>query len=196
MTEPLTCPECEAAGTRTVFEGDGAALRLGGHRRRAHGVVGKTHGRDRKRDRAPRAASKPRTPSLSKDLRSTFRVLGTVVSAVDPYCGKVLIDRSGPTADALARLAAEDPRVARFLRGLGKAGPYGALLVAVGELAVPIAAHHGLLDPTMAVLVGSPLPPRPRDRRAAIPEIRPDLGALLTDPNGHEQESSGVRADD
>jgi len=181
------CPDCER-----TFTGPQAALNLGAHRRGAHGTVGATHGRDkgRKRDRAPRATTaKPRQPSLAKDLRSTFKVLGTVVSIADPYCGKVLIDRSGPTADALARLAAEDPRVARWLRVLGKSGPYGALLIAAGEMAVPIAAHHGLLAPEMALLVGAPPPPyRGPEKAAHLSEAEAEamLGAILTDPNGHE----------
>lgn len=186
MADPnaRTCPECGH-----IEEGSRAAMRMGAHRRSKHGVVGATHGRDRPKDRAPKrkATGAPKPPSLASDLRRTFKMLGTVVSVADPYCGKVLIDRSGPTADALARLAAEDPRVARWLRTIGKAGPYGALVIAVGELALPIAAHHGLIAPELAVLTGSPVPPS----RPARPKPG-DLGKLMTDPNGHEPASEGA----
>lgn len=168
------CPECKEAGKATTFEGERAAMRLGAHRRREHGIVGATAGKPHRRikDRAPRPKAAPQS-SLGADLKRSFKVIGTVVGVVDPYCGDVLIKHSGSFCDALARLAKEDPRIGRWLSALGKAGPYGALFVASAELAIPIAAHHGLIAPEAAVFVGVN-PPTPRtSRRHPEPDFDP-----------------------
>jgi hypothetical protein len=136
-------------------------MQLGLHRRRAHGIEGRDAGK--KRDRAPRRspAGGKRAPSLKADLRRTFRLAGTVVGVFDPYCGSILMDRTEHLADAIARLAQDDPRIARWLSAIGRAGPYGALMVAAAEVAVPIAAHHGLMAPEIAALFGAPPIPSP-----------------------------------
>jgi len=132
---------------------------LGLHRKRAHGIAGKPKAKKTRPDRPPKEVGAARPPSLKKDLARVFKLVGTVVGVVDPYCGGILADRSGGLCEALARLADEDPRIGRWLRALGKGGPYGALVVAAGEVAIPIAAHHGRVPPAAAILVGAPLPP-------------------------------------
>ncbi len=189
MPEPKTCPECgaEADDQGRRFDGPSGAMFLGLHRRRKHGVAG-TSGKDRNgtraraRDRAPKSAA-PRPPSLKTDLRRMFRVVGTVVAVVDPYCGGVLIDHSEGFCDALARLAQEDPRIARWLKALSKAGPYGALVVAAGEMVIPIAAHHGLIAPEATVLIG-----------VAPPPVRP-APAPFTEPTTDGSEPEAVRVE-
>jgi hypothetical protein len=100
-----------------------------------------------------------------------FALAGTVVEALgDAYCGRILTERSGPLADALARLAVEDERIARWLSRIGSAGPYGALVVAAAEVAIPIAAHHGVLGPGWAMLAGAPPPPTSEPASPATPE--------------------------
>ncbi len=182
MSSERACPECgeKADKQGRLFEGPSGPMFLGLHRRREHGVAGTSkpspgsgpprgaRGRPRK-DRAP--AAKPRAPSLKADLRRVFKIVGAVVGVADPYCGGVLVDHSGAFCDALARLAAEDPRIARWLAALGKAGPYGALALAAGELAIPIAAHHGLVAPEATILVG--VTP-PSVRRLPMVPVEPD----------------------
>lgn len=166
------CPECGQ-----WWEGSTAPMRLGAHRKQAHGVTGSgEHRRRRPRgDRAPKQATTERKPSLAADLQRVFKVVGAVVGVADPYCGRILENRSGEFCKALARLAAEDPRIERWLRGLGKAGPYGALLVASAELAIPIAAHHGAVPPELALLTGAPVPPARRLRSVAAPASPSDV---------------------
>jgi hypothetical protein len=154
-------------------------MALGRHRRHKHGIEGRTHKAKPKDRRAPSGV--PRKPPLSKDLRRVFTLVGTVVSAAgDTYCGGILIDRSGPLADALARLASEDARIAKWIARASSVGPYGALVVAAAEVAVPIAAHHGLIGSGWAELVGAPSPTAP----APEPEPSPTDEVKL-EPDAH-----------
>lgn len=147
--KPYECPDC---GRHFTTEAHLATHRNAGHDRKAP-----------KARRAPKA-------TLATDLRKAFTLVGTVVEALgDPYCGRVLADRSGPLADALARLAVEDERIARWLGRMSAAGPYGALVVAGAEIAIPIAAHHGLLGAGWAELAGAPPVPVKEEKEDATP---------------------------
>jgi len=150
-----------------------AALWLGSHKQRVHGIAGSsaTTGKRRRRkerggglgDRAPRARSGgggggSTKATIARDLRATFQVIGGLVRVVDPYCGSVLQTRSDDFCKALAEVAAGNAQIMRWMSAAGKAGPYGALIISAGALAVPIAAHHRLIDPDLAALVGAPIP--------------------------------------
>lgn len=132
-----------------------AAASLGLHRKRKHGY---TPERKQRRHRERRPAGR-RPSSLRADLHRAFLVLGTLVTAAgDPVCGEVLSARSRTFTDALADLAARDPRIERWLRALGRGGPYAAVLLGAAEIMIPIAAHHGLLAPGIAgLLAGGPV---------------------------------------
>lgn len=166
MAEGRTCPECSAEADKQGrrFDGPSGSMWLGLHRKRDHGVAGKGKP-DRKpkagKDRAPKTSIAGKPASLKSDLGKLFKLIGTVVAVADPYCGNVLVKHSKGFSDALADLATQDPRIARWLRGLSKAGPYGALIMAAGELAIPIAAHHGAVPAELTLLIGvDPPPPR------------------------------------
>jgi uncharacterized C2H2 Zn-finger protein len=150
MTETeLACPECGK-----TF---GTSARLGAHRSRVHGYRSSRRGVARTREASPRS----KRLSLRGDLRRVFQTVGVIVSVVDPYCGGVLANRSETFCDAVAALAARDPKIERWLRALSRAGPYGAIVLGAAEIAVPIAAHHGLLSPGIAVLLGAPMQEEP-----------------------------------
>lgn len=170
MSEARTCPECSAEADKQGrrFDGPSGSMWLGLHRKRDHGVAGKgDHKPKPRKDRAPKDASAHKPASIKSDLRKLFKLVGTLVAVVDPYCGNVLVAHSAKFSDALADLATQDPRIAKWLRGLSKAGPYGALIMAAGELAIPIAAHHGAVPPELTLLIGVDLPP-PKGRSARI----------------------------
>lgn len=153
----LTCPEC---GEKAVD-----AMRLGLHRKRAHGVAGKHAGEKRKgpaRDRAPRAGGggEKRAGSLKSEIRQGFKAVGTIVGVGDPYCGGILRDHCGPFADALGQLAATDPAFARWLRRGSRFAPYLGLVLGAATMVFPIVAHHGApVSPGVLLLMGVPLPP-------------------------------------
>lgn len=162
-----------------------AALWLGQHKKRAHGIAGsspttaKRKRRQGRGDRAPRERGDKRPPPLKGEIQSVFRLVGGIVGVVDPFCGDVLAKQSDEFAGALAEVAKRDARVERWLRGMGTVGPYGALFLAAGKLALPIAAHHGLVDPILAGMAGAPVPPEPEpngSRRGGVAEAGPDMG--------------------
>lgn len=195
MPEPKTCPECSAEADKQGrrFDGPQGAMFLGLHRRREHGVEGTsaTAGkRKRRQDRGPRQPRKPKTPPLSADLRRVFQVVGTVLAVADPYCGSILVDRSTAFCDALARLAETDERIGRWLRALARSGPYGALLVAAGQMAIPIAAHHELVPPEVTMLVGAPMPPS----RARVPPVPAEESEPEPEPELEPVEGYPTRA--
>jgi hypothetical protein len=179
---------CELCGH--VEEGPQAALRMGQHKKRAHGIAGSsptTAKRQRRRERggrdqAPRQKTERRGPSLRSDTRRVFQVVGQMVGVLDPYCGKVLQERSSDFANALADLAATDPRIERWLRSLGTGSRYGALIVAAGQIAIPIGAHHGFVAPELAVLSGAEPPPTVRIAHDEPPE--PHARTPISDNGG------------
>lgn len=147
----LDCPECKETGKTITFAGPMAPMDRGRHRRREHGVVGSSRTTERRRsrpaDRAPRAPRVPGAPkpsTLRADLRKGFKLAGKAVTKMgDSHCGEILEKRSGSFCDALADVLQENPRLKAWIQAVSRRSPYIALVVAGGELAIPIAAHHG-----------------------------------------------------
>lgn len=170
MAESRTCPECHRADPE--FQGPAGAMRLGLHRKREHGVAGsspktkeRAGTRARARDRAPRAPAS-KSPSVAKDVHGLFKLVGMVLAVVDPYCGTRLIRESKPLCNELANLIAEDAGAAKVAKVLGR---YGGAMGAAFVLFVPMASHHGLVNPIVVQLMGMEPPSIVQPEREPVP---------------------------
>lgn len=103
--------------------------------------------------------SKSRKASLTPQLSMFFGSIGATVYAFDQTCGQSIMQGTPALAEALDELARENENVRRVLEGLMTAGTYSKLVVAVAGIALPIAAHHGLLPEGLAAgIPGVPTP--------------------------------------
>jgi hypothetical protein len=93
-----------------------------------------------------------KSDKMRRELLSMFGMIGLGLTAIEPYDGMVVMDRAEPTVDALMAVAAENERVRKVLESMIEVGVWAALGTAVAGIALPIAAHHGVLPiPTEAV---------------------------------------------
>lgn len=83
---------------------------------------------------------------IKRALQAQIELLGTLVLGLDGYDGQVIIDKSEDLADALTELAKTNRGVRVFLERLIATGAWsGVATILVGEIAIPIAVHHGAL---------------------------------------------------
>jgi hypothetical protein len=74
------------------------------------------------------------------------------------YDAQIILNNAEELAKALNDLASRNPAVHRVLHLMMNGTDSMVLLTAVANIAIPIAANHGLLQPAMAELVGAPNP--------------------------------------
>ena len=84
-------------------------------------------------------------------LLEQFGAIGATVTAFDQVCGPAILEGAPRLAAALARLADENPAIARALDAGLTGSAWFELTLAVGAIALPIAAHHNLLPGGAAV---------------------------------------------
>jgi hypothetical protein len=117
---------------------------------------------------------------LRQDLTTMLGTVGFALVMVEPYDGLVVIDRAPATVDALMAVAADNPKVRKVLEQMVSVSVWGQVSMAVAGLALPIAAHHGILPLPVDALERqflseatrqqiANLPPRGRRGRAAGP---------------------------
>lgn len=95
-------------------------------------------------ERAPRAAT-PRAKPLDKRLSEAVGLVGLGVGMADPVCGGVIAARADDLGRAIANVARENPALAVWLDRLLTGTVYGELFAVSLSIALPIAAHHGML---------------------------------------------------
>lgn len=114
-------------------------------------------------DKAPRKTTTTRkstsTVSLEKRLAGSITTLGTVTCLVSPADGMVVLNGATPLAQALAKLAEENPSVKQNLERMLTAGAWSGVIAAVAPIAIGIAANHNLLPPGVAGLFGQATAP-------------------------------------
>ena len=90
------------------------------------------------------------TVSLITDqLTKGAAFIGGLWSLRDPYCGKVLIDRSDDLGRVYGKALGNNERIARFFDGMSKGGQYGELVLVTLSVLLPVLAHHDLLPRPM-----------------------------------------------
>lgn len=96
--------------------------------------------------------------NLERKLLEQLGWIGMGVAAIDPVCGPAILDGSERLAAALARLADENPRIKRVLTASLEGSAWAELFVAVGMIALPMAAHHGLIPTSPFPSIQHPQP--------------------------------------
>lgn len=111
-------------------------------------------GRPRKDAAAPAAAAakRPRPTKaapvdLASKLTELLTVAGLAVGMANPVDGLIISSNAQTLATALGKLAEENDSVRRVLLGLVTGSAWGAVLMAAGSIALPIAANHGAKIP-------------------------------------------------
>lgn len=61
------------------------------------------------------------------------------------FDGQVILERGPHMTDALCTLAEQNPNVRRALKALVAGSAWGAVILAGANMALPIAAHHGMI---------------------------------------------------
>lgn len=118
--------------------------------------------RDRKgnrpRSRTSSTSSTSKSKMTDKQLRDqldgTFVGVGAMVMPFDAWCGTVLVTRGPKVLDALIEVGKVNPRVRQALEAFASTSAWGAVFAAVAGVAVPIAAHHGLVPGELGLMLG------------------------------------------
>lgn len=112
-------------------------------------------------DKAPRGPGRPSNlDKLEASLTDLFSTVGVFVGMADPFDGQVIVAGAPNLAGALTAVAKENPKVAKSLARITETSAWGGVVFAVAGIAVPIAAHHGLLPagPMTTLLTDSKVP--------------------------------------
>lgn len=90
---------------------------------------------------------------LGRDLEELFAGLAFMVGTTgDLYSAEIIAERAHDLAAAWARLAKKNPRVRMIIESMVHGSAWGEAIMATAAVAIPIAAHHGLIPE------GSPMP--------------------------------------
>jgi hypothetical protein len=140
-------------------------------------------------DTKPKAATKtaPRKASLEKRLATALSSVGAMTCGLSALSGSqplkadglVIIGNSANMAEAINRVADEDPRVKAALERMLSAGAWSGVVAAVAPVVLAIAANHGAIPPALAALF------------AAAPQESPSADPWQPDgqPFGHGPET-------
>lgn len=121
------------------------------------------------RGRAPRGAATARTatkqtaapvtfelsiPQLREKVLDQFAKLGVMLSAVEPYDAKVLLDGAERWTDSLLDIAKSKPWLRKRIEQAVTGGIYLEFVFATACIAIPIGKHHNVIpeaipDPNM-----------------------------------------------
>lgn len=94
---------------------------------------------------------------IQEGLESTLVGLGVGITPFDQHCGGVFVDRGPAVAEALTEAAKNNQRLKVILSRFVQTSTYAQVAGALGSLFIPIAAHHGILPPQAAGLMGASL---------------------------------------
>lgn len=121
----------------------------------------KKRGRPRKEtsDRAPDIGSSKSASKIEKELQgikqtfdAMFMAAGSMLSAVEPFDGAVLMFGGPNVTDALISTARNDARLREALVTFCQATGYTQLIAALMGLILPIAAHHNYAPGIMIMM--------------------------------------------
>jgi hypothetical protein len=183
-TDDDDAPElaCEVCGTPLVYAGRGRKPRYCEDHRNRSGT--NTGPRIVTAGGASRASGKD--ARLRQDLTTMLGSVGMALMLVESYDGLVVMDRTPATVDALMEVAAQNPKFRKTLEQMVTVSVWSQVSLAVAGIALPIAAHHGIIPVSQDAMAAqflsettrarlSQIPPRaPRTRKRAAPEPESD----------------------
>lgn len=112
-------------------------------------------GERKSRDSTPRqpgtAKGRPTKHNQRKEkLLQTLTTVGAGVAFFEQFDGQVIIANAEQVAEATATLADENAQVAKALDAMTTGGAWGAFLIALCSMILPILAHHNLVPSFVA----------------------------------------------
>jgi len=117
----------------------------------AGGKTGVKTGKAPQARRTPQAKPDSRTPREKRvdGILGYAQVIAGVLFQAPPLRpdAAAIAYYAGPIANEAADIAENDERAARLLDKIAETGPYGALVMALGSLALQVAANHKLVSP-------------------------------------------------
>ena len=123
--DPLDCPMCDFHGK--------TPRGLKKHMTMTHGVTAE------KEDAKPRAT---RAPKFEKSLTEFYTTIGTAVMLINESDGAAIISNAENCAQALDKLAAENPKVRRALQKMLTGSAVGGVVIAHAPIVLALAANH------------------------------------------------------
>lgn len=99
-------------------------------------------------DRKPTSRKNPQRmtdAALRMELSNLIQGFGAVMLAVDPFDGSVIISGSDALVEALMVMANQNPTFRKWLESGSSSMTWVQLAIAVGAIALPIAAHHKII---------------------------------------------------
>lgn len=119
-------------------------------------ATGRPPGRPRK-DRAPAAERGPGRPSKetkrAEKLTAMLGQVGVGVFIINQRDGEIFLAGVPRLAEALAKLADQNPSIAKVIDSTVKVGAWADVALACSAIALPIMANHGMLPEGAALLV-------------------------------------------
>lgn len=129
------------------------------------------------RKRSSTAKAKPSgARSLERPLREIVEQIGGMLSIVEPFDGAVVSHNATRLAKALDGIAKDNPSVHRALSALTASGGWGGVMIAVGSIGLPIAAHHGIIPQSPVIDVLTPKAARDAAEVPGIMRLLRDVG--------------------
>jgi hypothetical protein len=106
---------------------------------------------------------------LRQDLTTMLGGVGMALMLVEPFDGLVIVDRTPATVDALMEVAAQNPKFRKTLEQMVTVSVWSQVSLAVAGIALPIAAHHGILPVSRDAMAAQFLSETTRKRAETIP---------------------------
>lgn len=100
--------------------------------------------------RGPRGSRRASsTAQIEKKLRDIANTTGGLVSAFEPYDGRIILNNADNLAASWAKVAERHPQFRQAIEGMEAGGVYGAAILSLLMVALPILLHHGMLPPAI-----------------------------------------------
>lgn len=181
---PLTPDTAPLDQAGTVLPNEPAAAPPAPKPRRAHrATTGAAKKAAAKKDDSKPKAGRPTVNAQLRDsLDEMITSIGLGVSLANEADGVAIIEGGPKLADALAALAASNPRIAKALTRTTGAAGWGGVVIALSGILVPIAANHGLVPGLVPPAVDGPDPlaGMPSPIRAMAEQIANDPAKLAS----------------
>lgn len=113
----------------------------------------------------------PSIQSLEARLTEQLTIMGMFVGLIDQYDGTVIVAGGPRFAAALTKLARENPSIRKALEMMLEGSAWAEVIVAGGMIALPIAAHHGMLPNQLGQKLAPEVPNADNNGAATNPDV-------------------------
>lgn len=104
-----------------------------------------------------RRRGRPPKMRIGDAIETQLTFVGMAIYPFNAFDGKCIMSQSADLAQALEKLANENPKVKSALEKMLTAGTFSQVLMAFAPVAVPIMANHGLAPEHLAMFIAPDL---------------------------------------